>query len=110
MANVDISLGIKKELTDKAENIIGDFGKIAQSVLKQSGLHDSLVQTARTFAATETTINATAESLKQMKHLTLELQLHVDQISTSMQQLGRLNSMLIDTQQTAIEVIRNDSK
>eukprot|EP01111_Echinosteliopsis_oligospora_P008395 TRINITY_DN2402_c0_g1_i1.p1 TRINITY_DN2402_c0_g1~~TRINITY_DN2402_c0_g1_i1.p1 ORF type:complete len:108 (-),score=15.02 TRINITY_DN2402_c0_g1_i1:209-532(-) len=77
----DIAQAAKKEFQDRVENIIGDYARIARSVLKESHVHENMMATVRNFASHESNIVSTSESLKHMQSLTNELKFHVDQIT-----------------------------
>eukprot|EP01112_Ceratiomyxa_fruticulosa_P010358 TRINITY_DN273_c0_g1_i1.p1 TRINITY_DN273_c0_g1~~TRINITY_DN273_c0_g1_i1.p1 ORF type:complete len:111 (-),score=15.96 TRINITY_DN273_c0_g1_i1:157-489(-) len=97
----DLSIGIKRDLATQGIELIEGYGKSSKSLLKQSGSHDMVVQSARLLASHEPTILSTQDFLKQMKALSQDLKSYSDQIEKSLKETPRLNSLVVETEKIA---------
>jgi len=93
----DLSVGIKRDLATQGIELIEGYGKSSKSLLKHSGSHDMVVQSARLLASHEPTILSTQDFLKQMKSLSSDLKIYSDQTERSLKEIPKLNNLLAET-------------
>ncbi|KYR01499.1 hypothetical protein DLAC_01486 [Tieghemostelium lacteum] len=92
----DPSMILKKELTEKGENIVTDMGRAIKALVKHSNVHENIMTIAKTFESHETNVTQTDEMIAQMSLLSKELNQQVKILQTSFQTLDTINKQVID--------------
>jgi len=87
---VDPSLDMKRELTERGISCLLDYGQASRFLVRNSGLHENLTKAAKNFASLESTINSTGEMIAQMGDIMADLKAQSERIEISVQQIPSL--------------------